>query len=120
MLYDYECQECNYYFEATQSIHEEPLLRCPKCDKHSLVRIITGGLYASVRKGKDEITLGHLADRNRSEFSDDKKEMLDAKSDMDRFKAPPTPEGWFGDPKVNTSNMSKEQKKKYIETGKVS
>lgn len=77
--YQYECKNCQHTFEQYQSIHDDPLLRCPCCDTHSLFRVITGGLYCAVRKSDSDITLGHLADRNRSKFSDDQKEHLEIK-----------------------------------------
>ncbi len=29
--YEYQCSSCNYYFEAFQSINDEPIKTCPKC-----------------------------------------------------------------------------------------
>lgn len=78
--YDYECKNCQYTFEQYQSIHDEALLRCPNCDQHKLQRIITGGIYVSIRKSDSEIKLGHLADRNRSRLSQDEKEHLEIKN----------------------------------------
>jgi putative FmdB family regulatory protein len=119
MLYDYECDACKHTFETYQSIHDDALLRCPECDKHKLRRIITGGIYGSVRKGNDEITVGHLADRNRSTFSADKKEMLTEKRDLNKGKlSEPAPT--MGDPKVTPKQiqaMTKAQKQHYIVTG---
>lgn len=77
--YQYECSNCKHEFEQYQSIHDDPLLRCPRCNTHSLFRVITGGLYVNVRKSDSDITIGHLADRNRSRFSEDQKEHLENK-----------------------------------------
>ena len=52
--YEYECDKCGYRFEIRQSIHDEPLLRCEKCDTHNLHRIISGGLYSSIKKSDIE------------------------------------------------------------------
>ncbi|OGX08777.1 MAG: hypothetical protein A2Z88_00965 [Omnitrophica WOR_2 bacterium GWA2_47_8] len=42
--YQYECDSCNYSFEAYQSITESKLKKCPKCGKNKLHRLIgTGG-----------------------------------------------------------------------------
>jgi putative FmdB family regulatory protein len=78
--YQYICDNCKDEFETYQSINDEPLLRCEKCDCHQLRRIISGGIYTSVRKSDSELTLGHLADRNRSRFSEDQKEHLAVKN----------------------------------------
>jgi putative FmdB family regulatory protein len=40
--YDYECQTCNYGFEAFQSMSDEPLSVCPKCSG-TVKRVIGGG-----------------------------------------------------------------------------
>jgi putative FmdB family regulatory protein len=41
--YDYECQNCGYQYEVLQRITEDPLITCPKCEKHSLKRLIGAG-----------------------------------------------------------------------------
>lgn len=30
-MYDYQCDQCGYRFEARQSFHDDPLTECPKC-----------------------------------------------------------------------------------------
>lgn len=120
-IYDYECQNCGYTFEIQHSMFIEPLTLCEKCHNDTLMRIISGGLYSSVRKSDDEITLGHLADRNTSRFSDDKKEMLNEKhgrSKADKYKKQPQIE--FGNPNVTPqqiNSMTPKQKQHYILTG---
>lgn len=51
--YDYRCTnpECNHEFEATQKITDEKLVKCPKCEKDTLERLITSG-YGFRLKGK--------------------------------------------------------------------
>ncbi len=41
--YEYKCNNCGYIFEAFQSIKENPLKICPKCNKNALKRLISGG-----------------------------------------------------------------------------
>ncbi len=41
--YAYQCKSCNYEFEEFQSISEPPLVECPSCKKHTVIRIIGGG-----------------------------------------------------------------------------
>ena len=41
--YQYECGECEYAFEAMQSIKDAKLKECPKCKKASLHRLIGSG-----------------------------------------------------------------------------
>ena len=40
-LYCYECRECgNFIDDVEQSIRDEPLRRCPKCEADTLERVI--------------------------------------------------------------------------------
>ncbi len=41
--YDYKCEECSHTLEAFQSMKDEPLKLCPKCNKEALKRLIGGG-----------------------------------------------------------------------------
>lgn len=47
--YEYICTECNYAFEEFQSIHDEPIKRCPKCN--GVVRKKISGGSGLVFKG---------------------------------------------------------------------
>ena len=40
--YEYECDNCNKTFEVFQKITDEPLKKCPKCNK-KIKRLIGGG-----------------------------------------------------------------------------
>ena len=42
--YDYECTKCGHTFDAFQSMSEDPLVKCPQCNKNGLKRLIGGGL----------------------------------------------------------------------------
>ena len=41
--YEYKCENCNYEFEALQSMKDEPLRKCPNCGKNKLKKLISGG-----------------------------------------------------------------------------
>jgi putative FmdB family regulatory protein len=42
--YQYQCKNCGYELEEFQSIKENPLTLCPKCNTENLLRIMgTGG-----------------------------------------------------------------------------
>ncbi len=40
--YEYECDNCNKTFEVFQKITDEPIKKCPKCNK-KISRLIGGG-----------------------------------------------------------------------------
>lgn len=108
-LYEYECRNCGHNFETVHSMFQDPLLRCPECDKHELFRVISGGLHVSVKKGDDEITVGHLADRHRDSFSSDKKEMLTEKNGLNK--------GKIANKRPMSAGWTDKQKEHYIMTG---
>ena len=41
--YQYQCKACNDAFEIYQSIKDEALTHCPKCNTKTLSKLITGG-----------------------------------------------------------------------------
>ena len=41
--YEYECQRCGYRFEIFQSMSDEPLKMCPKCNGEIKRLVGTGG-----------------------------------------------------------------------------
>ena len=41
--YDYACPKCGHAFEQFQSMKDEPLTQCPKCNEKGLKRLIGGG-----------------------------------------------------------------------------
>lgn len=47
--YEYECTHCGYSFETFQKITDEPLKKCPKCDRK--VRRLIGSGAGFIFKG---------------------------------------------------------------------
>ena len=43
MTYEYFCSECDHHWDAEQKISEDALTKCPKCEKETAVRLISGG-----------------------------------------------------------------------------
>jgi len=112
MLYDYGCESCNYAMtDVYQSIKEDPLVKCPRCGKDSLHRVIYGGLGHFV---KDAKTIGQLADKNWSGMGHYKRSELEQQS-KDKSNDSSSFGGSATSKEIN--NMTKEQKTKYIITG---
>jgi hypothetical protein len=64
--------------------------RCPLCKKGIGQRDYQSDLpAASVKKGDNEITLGHLASRNTERMSDDQKESIHVKNHAYMENPPP-------------------------------
>jgi len=51
ITYEYECEQCGHEFEVQQSIKDEPIKECPKCDG-KVHRLISGG-SGFILKAKD-------------------------------------------------------------------
>ena len=61
-LYDYVCSNCQYEIgDMYQSIKAKPLVKCDKCNKMTLERVIYGG---DVFVRREATTIGQLSDRN--------------------------------------------------------
>ena len=41
--YEYACRKCGHHFEQFQSMRDEPLKKCPKCQKNGLKRLLGSG-----------------------------------------------------------------------------
>jgi putative FmdB family regulatory protein len=41
--YEYECQACGHAFEELQTMTDAKLMKCPKCRKNKLARLIGSG-----------------------------------------------------------------------------
>ena len=59
-IYTYRCESCGVQFERHQSFNDQPLTRCPECNKNKLRKVITpagivfkgSGWYATDHKSK--------------------------------------------------------------------
>ncbi len=40
-IYEYQCQHCQHTFDALQKISENPLVKCPECEKDTLKKLIS-------------------------------------------------------------------------------
>lgn len=109
MLYDYECESCNYFMaDVYQSINDDSLEECPRCHKNFLQRVIYGGLGHFV---KDVQTIGQLADKNWNSLGHYKKSELEQKSKEQQQPS------YSSASNKEINKMTKEQKTRYIITG---
>jgi putative FmdB family regulatory protein len=44
-FYEYECSNCRFYVEVLQKISEEPLKKCPSCDKKTLKKLVSAPVF---------------------------------------------------------------------------
>lgn len=117
--YVYQCENCQRGFEEVQSFHDEALSSCPSCYTESLRRVpqLCIGI---VRKGDSECTLGSLADRNESRFSDDQKHHIRKKNnDKIGIKRASEKKKEEDKPLKLSKFKSAEQVNTYVETGKL-
>jgi putative FmdB family regulatory protein len=75
-IYEYKCDACEHSFEIKQGFHDDPLTKCPECDKDTLRRVIGkvnvhykgAGFYTTEargitgRKRKPKIKVGLTSD----------------------------------------------------------
>lgn len=40
-IYDYKCSDCEYETEIIQKFSDEPKTLCPKCNKNSLLKMVS-------------------------------------------------------------------------------
>jgi putative FmdB family regulatory protein len=115
MLYDYECSTCGHKIvDHYQSIHDDPISLCEKCQNHSLVRLISGGLGSFL---KDAKTIGQLADKNWSKMGRYKQSEIEDKSKQSKEKDVSFFDKFGSASKKELIKMTPEQQKKYIITG---
>jgi putative FmdB family regulatory protein len=96
ITYEYECTNCKDVFEARQSIKDKPLVKCEKCGKKTLLRVI---YPPSNLIDKTPRTVGTLAEQNSKKHKGHLNE-IEAKKTEERKKTEP----WYG-------RMSKDKKK---------
>ena len=40
-IYEYKCSNCGHQFEKIQKFSDDPLKKCPNCDKNALNKLIS-------------------------------------------------------------------------------
>lgn len=132
--YQYECRKCHHELEEFQQASDLPLTKCPSCKKNGLFRVLTGGLGFFLT-GR---TVGAVADKNTSTFSNDFKSHLKNKNKTKKVdvlsskiknkgevvkQEKTTEKPWYKKNQTVTDKQlqgaSPNQLTKYIETGKL-
>ena len=82
-IYEYECSDCNHYFDELQKMNDDPLLDCPVCNKPKLKRLLSApsfrlkgsGWYETDFKGKSSSSENKATDdaSKKKEASDTNK-----------------------------------------------
>jgi len=108
-LYDYVCSNCQHEIQDMyQSIKAKPLVKCDKCNKMALERVIYGG---DVFVRREATTIGQLSDRNtkkmgKYELESKQKKHITKKKLSEQQKL---------NRKINS--MTSDQKRKWIKEG---
>ena len=70
-IYTYRCKNCGVQFDQQQKFSDQPLTRCPECNKKSLHKVYTpvgivfkgSGFYATDHKSPS----GQISSKNKKE-----------------------------------------------------
>lgn len=110
MLYDYQCTKCDHFMEdVQQSIKDDALTTCPKCNEEALERVLTGGLYGHVYQ--EPTTIGQQSDRNwKNKGHYERSNAMQKESDKARDKR---------EKRKLVNRMNKEHQHHYIMTGEM-
>ena len=91
-IYTYRCANCGVQFDRRQRFSEEPLVRCPECDKNALRKVYTpvgivfkgSGFYATDNRspsGASRSTSDEKPSEEKKESTSETKKEKDAKKD---------------------------------------
>ncbi len=87
--YEYECNSCQYLFEAFQGISEAPLTECPRCGG-PVRRKISGGA-GLLFKGKGFYITDYRSENYKKKASEEKPKSETSKEKGESSKAKPEP-----------------------------
>ena len=73
--YDYQCimHRCNFEFEVTHKITEDPLIKCPKCDSQSKRQIATNVMFETPIDVEWEKDPSNLSEKSYRQYQQAKK-----------------------------------------------
>ena len=81
-IYTYRCENCGVQFEATQKFTDQPLTRCPECNKKTLRKVYTpvgivfkgSGFYATDHRSPSGTASAKSAAAQEKQEKQDKSE----------------------------------------------
>ncbi|MCI0405168.1 MAG: zinc ribbon domain-containing protein [candidate division Zixibacteria bacterium] len=82
--YEYECNSCQYFFEAFQNISEKPLTECPRCGG-PVKRKISGG-SGLLFKGKGFYITDYRSENYKKKAAEEKPKSESPKEKKDAAK----------------------------------
>ena len=78
-IYTYKCETCGIQFERQQSFSDQPLTRCPECNKKSLRKVYTP--VGIVFKGSGFYATDHHSPSGQKPLSQSNEEKSEKKTD---------------------------------------
>jgi len=78
-IYTYKCENCGIQFERQQSFSDQPLTRCPECNKKSLRKVYTP--VGIVFKGSGFYATDHHSPSGQAPASHASEEKTEKKAD---------------------------------------
>ncbi|HBG74042.1 MAG: FmdB family transcriptional regulator [Chloroflexi bacterium GWB2_49_20] len=78
-IYTYKCETCGIQFERQQSFSDQPLTRCPECNKKSLRKVYTP--VGIVFKGSGFYATDHHSPSGQAPVSHSSEEKSEKKAD---------------------------------------
>ncbi len=80
-VYTYRCENCGVQFEKTQKFTDQPLTRCPECNKKALRKVYTpvgivfkgSGFYATDHRSPSGAARAHSHGEDKSETKSETK-----------------------------------------------
>ena len=80
-IYDYKCSDCEHEIEIIQKFSDEPKTLCPKCNKESLLKIVSapsfrlkgGGWYETDFKTGNKKNLSSNDNKSSKNLTSDSK-----------------------------------------------
>lgn len=103
--YDYICENCDHEFEQSQSITARPLVKCPKCGRMKLKRLIGAG-SGVIFKGSGFYQTDYRSESYKQGAKKDKK-TVKAETDSSKKQAAPNSSPAAAKTQKKTKNTKK-------------